>query len=319
MKLFRRTTENNNVIHPWLQGVFVVILLASLSLNGYYYFFSTYSGFGQSAHNSLLNPARGIIDKKDLIINVQPLRDRLNEIGNDPNISIYFEYMNTGANIAVNKDTDFFPASLLKLPVAISAVKKIESGQWKWSNELVLMDTDKDEAFGDLYKQPVGSLFTIEELIKKSLVESDNTAHFILLRNLDPKEYEETQRQLGLDDFISKDGKISAKKYAVILRQLYNAAYLSPDNSERLIEFMTESPFNEFLAAGLGKDKVRFSHKIGIGSKDNVYLDAGIVYLPNRPYILIFMMNSPDVEKAKMTAQKVSREAYEYVKNYKVE
>ena len=40
----------------------------------------------------LLNPAREVIAQKDMIVNIQPLRDELNKLGVDQNLSIYFEF-----------------------------------------------------------------------------------------------------------------------------------------------------------------------------------------------------------------------------------
>ena len=111
----------------------------------------------------LLSPARELYDKSDLIVNVQPLRDELNEIGKDPQISIYFEFLNTGANISVNKDLTIWPASLMKIPIAMAVAKKVETGQWKMDSELVLLESDKDDRFGELYKQPVDTRFSIEK------------------------------------------------------------------------------------------------------------------------------------------------------------
>src|SRR3990167_6842613 len=138
---------------------------------------------------NLLNPARKFIKQEDLIINFQPLRDYLNDkYEADQNVSIYFEYLSTGSNIAISKDAEFYPASLLKVPVAMAVAKKIERGEWKWTNELVLMSADKDEKFGTLYKEKTGTTFAIEELVRRSLSDSDNTAHFILIRNLEIEE-----------------------------------------------------------------------------------------------------------------------------------
>jgi len=44
--------------------------------------------------------------------------------------SVYFEYLPTGANISINKDAEFFPASLLKVPVAMAIAKKIDKREW---------------------------------------------------------------------------------------------------------------------------------------------------------------------------------------------
>lgn len=264
----------------------------------------------------LLNPLRTMVDKKDMIVSIQPLRDEINRLTeNNQNISVYFEFLNTGANIVVNKDAEFFPASLSKLPLAMTVVKKIERGEWQWGNELVLMPTDKDDRFGNLYQQPIGTRITIENLVREMLVNSDNTAYTMILRNLEPEEFITTQKSLGLDSFFSNEGKISAKNYTVILRALYNSSYLEITNSEKLIKMMANSETNDFLSKGLPKD-IPFSHKVGISDEKSVYLDAGIVYLPNRPYFLIVMVNTPDENKAKNEMKAISEIVYNYISGY---
>lgn len=267
---------------------------------------------------NLLDPAVGLIEKKDLIVNIQPLRDQLNEYEKDKNISIYFEFLNTGANVSINKNEEFWPASLLKLPVVMAATEKIEKGEWKWKNELVIMSSDKNDKFGTMYQKPVGTKVTIEELVKKALIESDNTANFVLVRNLEPKEFQDIYEHIGLKEFISSEGKIGAKKYSVFFRSLYNATYLKEVHSERLLKYMTETPFNEYLASGL-PEKVNFSHKIGVSDEKDVYLDSGIVYLPNRPYILTVMINTKDIEFAKKQMKDISQKVYSYISNFKEE
>lgn len=266
---------------------------------------------------SFLNPARKFIKQEDLIINFQPLRDDLNDkYESDPNISIYFEYLHTGANIAINKDAKFYPASLLKVPVAMAVAKKIDEGEWKWDNKLVLMATDKDDKFGTLHKEPIGSIFTIEELVRRSLVDSDNTAHFILLRNFELSEINDVYKHMGLDGFLETDGSISAKRYSVILRALYNSSYLTEVNSKKLISFLSDEPFREYLGSGLPQD-ITLAHKIGIDTDRKVYLDSGIIYLENRPYILSVMTKSKTEQQAKDIMKDISENIFNDVKNYK--
>ena len=148
-------------INPWLFYVILVILVATNIISFIFYLKSSPEPKGQSI-STFINPVRNFVDKKDMIVNFQSLREEINTIGaNNSDISIYFEFLNTGANISANKDAEFFPASLSKLPLAMTVVKKIEKGEWRWENELVLMPTDKDERFGELYKQPIGTRFTI--------------------------------------------------------------------------------------------------------------------------------------------------------------
>ena len=266
---------------------------------------------------SLLNPARNFFKQEDLIINFQPLRDYLNDKYEvDSDVSVYFEYLPTGANIAISKDAEFYPASLLKVPVAMAVAKKIEKEEWKWGNELVLMSADKDKTFGTLYKEPSNSTHTIEDLIRRSLVDSDNTAHFILLRNLELSEVSMVYDHMGLEDFMKSDGKISAKRYAVILRALYNPSYLAEENSQKILSYLTQSPFKDYIQGGLPQDVV-FAHKIGISGAEKVFLDSGIVYEQNRPYLLTMMIKNRDEQKSKEIMKDISRKIFDYVRNYK--
>lgn len=266
---------------------------------------------------NLLNPARNFFKQEDLIINFQPLRDYLNKkYEADPNISIYLEYLPTGANIAISKDAEFYPASLLKTPVAMAAAKKIDKGEWKWDNKLVLMSGDKDDKFGTLYKEPTGSIFTIEELVRRSLVGSDNTAHFMLLRNLELSEINDVYAHMGLDGFLETDGSISAKRYSVILRALYNSSYLSEANSQKIVSFLSEEPFREYLGSGIPDDVV-LAHKIGVDTDKKIYLDSGIIYLRNRSYTLTVMTREKTEENAKAIMKDISERVFNYVKEYK--
>lgn len=265
---------------------------------------------------SFVDPSRRFVAQENLIVNFQPLREEINRLyANNSDVSIYFEYLPTGANISINKDSEFYPASLLKVPVAVAVAKKIERGEWKWTNELVLLAGDRDEMFGTLYQEPTNSTHTIEDLLRRSLVESDNTAHFILLRNLETEEVEAVYEHIGLNGFFDTDGRISAKRYSAIFRMLYTSSYLSPEYSQKLLALMTKSTFSDFIEGGLSAE-TPFSHKIGIATDKNVFVDSGIVYARARPYVLTVMVKTEDEKEAQKTTQDVSKIIYAYVKNY---
>ena len=146
--------------------------------------------------------------------------------------------------------------------------------------------------------------------------DSDNTAYYMMLRNLEkdvPKQ--SVWSHLGLQDFITNDGKISAKRYAVVLRSLYNAAYLSKEDSSKVLTLLTETPFREYLEQGLPIG-MKFAHKIGVIPDMSVYMDAGIVYLPNRPYILIVMTQGKGEKEVGRIMKDISLKAYTYVNEY---
>lgn len=262
--------------------------------------------------------ARNYIPQEHFIVNIQPLREQLNKIveqeGSD-SISIYFEFLNTGANIQINNEARFYPASLVKLPSAMVAMKKVEKGEWHMDSRLVLFEQDKDQRYGTLYQQPVGTSFSIEELLGALLTQSDNTAHRILMRNLSETELEELKDAIGLNELFDEKSDVSAKEYSRLFRALYNSSFLKRDGSQKILEWLTKTPFNTMLPSGL-PGGTAFSHKIGEDNVEKNYLDSGIVYLPNRPYLITAMIKLHDQSKANAIMKQISQAAYEYVDGY---
>lgn len=306
--------------------IVIVALVAVIIALMLYIFFSK----EKAGTSTYLNPALSVLSKKDLIVDFQELREHLTktyESRDDYIISIYFEYFPTGANIAINKDEKIWPASLIKIPVAMTAMKKVQDKKWKLSNELVILDEDKDKGYGDLYKKPTGTTVSIEDLLKKSLIDSDNTAHFVLLRNTNAEELEDTYDHLGMDDIIDalkrsptketqEDNRMTAKRYSIFFRSLYNATYLNQEYSEMFLKILSQAP-RELLSKGL-PDSVVLVHKTGIRSDESVRADSGIVYAEGRPYLLTVMLQRKDKqplneEEVAHIFKDISEEVYSYV------
>lgn len=270
----------------------------------------------------LIDPARSIVAQEHFFSTIEPLRRELKDLTakyekEGARVGMYFEYLNTGANVSINQEERFWPASLSKMPTAFAVMKKVEEGKWKLSNEMVLFYEDRDDRFGELYKKPAGTRLTIEELLRQILINSDNTAHRILVRNLSGPDYDAVIEALGMEELYDKDYNITAKEYSRIFRALYNASYLNRENSEMLLHWLSETQFNDFLDAGV-PDNVPFAHKIGEEFKEVVFLDSGIVYVPDRPFLLTVMIDaskSGGVERAKAMMKEISAAAYDYVAN----
>ena len=271
----------------------------------------------------LIDPARSFIDQDNFFTTIEPLRKELvlmvesyEKEGYE--IGLYFEFLNTGASVSINEEKRFFPASLSKMPTAFVVMKKVQDGEWKLSNELVLFLEDRNSDFGDLYKKPAGTKITIENLLFELLVNSDDTAHAIFLRNLSEDGYADLFTALGLNEFYDDEYKVTAKEYTRIFRALYTSSYLSREYSSLLLDILSSTPFNSFLDSGI-PDTVKFAHKIGIDEVGKTYLDSGIAYVPNRPYLVTLMVNVPDEktrENSEQIMRDISEKIYMYVSSY---
>lgn len=322
-KYVRMITKNSSKLFGVLSCILCIVVLYT------YCIYIPNKTMTSSSSYTFLNPALTFLDKKDRIVNFQELRDYLTntyEKRDDYLVSIYFEYLPTGANISVNKDEKIWPASLIKIPVAMAIMKKVQNHVWKLSNDLVILDDDKDSEYGDMYKESTGTTHSVQTFLEKSLIDSDNTAHFVLLRNLDGAELEDVYVHLGLDDVIETlkkspkmeneiDNRITAKRYSIFFRSLYNATYLDPEYSELFLQILGNAP-KDLLGKGLPSE-VPFVHKTGIRIDESVRADSGIVYAKGRPYILTVMMQKKKgkLDEAEVSAlfEKISNKVYTYV------
>jgi beta-lactamase class A len=309
-----------------LQGSIIVILLISNVVLLILFCNARSNSIEESLNKyPLVDPSRSFIDQENYLTTIQPLREEIQKLVNDfgkDSVSLYIEYLNTGANISVNPGLYIWPASLTKVPLALATMKMIETGEWQMDTQLTLTAGDNNNSSGDiiasLSRYPVGSKFTIETLLEELLVHSDNTAYNILLDNVPEEKLTQVIQALGLESLFSKEGKISAKEYSRILRALYGASFLTRDNSQRILMLLNRSTFKEFLSTGMPEDVV-FAHKYGEHIQLGVFTDSGIVYIPNKPYLISVMVQtkkgnvSPEEQrKVSEFMKRISSASYEF-------
>lgn len=246
----------------------------------------------------LLDPLRKFVPADNYITNIQILRDYLHKIeGQYPDsVSVYYENINSGSNISVNKHLNLFPASLSKLVQAILIVKKIEIGTLSWNQQIKAEPSDLSSDSGTLYQRIGDNSITVEKLLEELLVNSDNTAQNIFKHYLTVDDYIKFQEETGLQDLYNEKGFISAKEYTRLLRVLYTSNYLEPENSEKILEHMSRATFKDFLSQGIPSD-IKFAHKYGENLQYNIFADSGIVYVPGKPYMITVIIKGKDSSK----------------------
>lgn len=300
----------------------ISFLIITNSITFGYFFYKNRPNAVRSAQNPypFIDIARSFVEQKHFLSSIEPVRVQMKELvqkyqKEGHRVGVYFEFLNTGANVSINQDERFWPASLSKMPTVLAVMKKIEIGEWKLSNELVVFAEDQDERFGEVYKKAPGTRLTIEELLKETLINSDNTSHRMLVRNLSSEDYTNIFAALGMEQLFNENYDITAKEYSRIFRALYTASYLNRENSQQILSWLSQTSFDEFLQSGVPSD-ILFSYKIGEEFEQVIFLDSGIVYVPNRPYLITVMVEVADgygVEKAQEIMKELSSSAYTYV------
>ncbi len=258
-------------------------------------------------------------NERDLLMNFVPLRSQLRSYveKQTEKVGVYFEYLPTGTSIGVNEKEAFIPASLLKLPLAMTIYQKASTGELSLDEKIILEEQDLDPMFGQLYQKGAGYSLSIKQAVKILLYDSDNTAQHALFRKLDQNDVAQVFQSLDIP--VERDAKkqitVTPKNYSSILRCLFLACYLSKQDSNSLLELLANTPFDNWVAAGVPKD-VKIAHKIGVGvnqlNSQKVYTDCGIVYLTKRPYMLCVMIEGPP-DRAQSIFKDISSMVYQFV------
>ncbi len=260
---------------------------------------------------------------KHFIINFTPLRDRLFEIQKEypQKVYAYFLYLNNGSWIGINERENFTAASMVKVPLAMAFYKAVEDGKIDPNTPYIVRDEDLDVDFGELYKAGAGVNITGKEVARIMLESSDNTAKNVVARIMN-----DTGIADPLDSVYSFFGwtfdvgetpgysKINLRTLSNMFIALYNARYNSIEHSQLILEYLSKTPFDDKIAAGLPKAVV-VSHKVGIADSNQTFSDCGIVYAPNRHYVLCLGSNGGNEAAANKYMAQVSKEVYSYVIN----
>lgn len=249
---------------------------------------------------------------------IQSLVDTRTSQGEITYASVYFRDLNNGPWFGVNESDEFFPASLLKLPLAMSFFNVAEDDPTILDKKVTYVPdpsiASQTQPFGPQHNVQEGKVYTIKELLDIMLKESSNEAAVALAGAATPDQITEIYHDLGLKPpQFGKDYKIDIHKYASFFRILYNATYLDRSASEKLLSTLSEASFQDGLVAGV-PNGVAVAHKFGsrqVDTSGKVQLhDCGIVYAKNKPYILCVMTQGTDFTKLAAFIREVSKQVY---------
>lgn len=239
------------------------------------------------------------------------------------NASVYFIDYGKNGSFALNETEPYAPASLLKVVIMVAYLKKSESDPSLLKKEFTYYPSLAQSIESIPFETPsvlmVGRSYSVEDLINKMIIDSDNGAMNALLANIDNAYLDKVYDELGLQGPSNTGAPytISAKDYSVFFRVLYNGSYLANTTSEKALSILSNAAFRDGLAAGVPAGTV-VAHKFGEhvngedGQIDSVELhDCGIVYLENGgPYLLCVMTKGPKLDSLEQTIGTISKMVY---------
>jgi len=232
-------------------------------------------------------------------------------------VSLYFKDLNNGPWFGINEKANFSPASLLKVPVMISYFKKAEKDP-SILEKKVKLETNIYQDVAPITKPTnpieIGKEYRIEDLIEKMIIESDNNALGLLKDNIRQEDIDKVSRDLEVPTSRSLNDFMSVKDYSSFFRVLYNDSYLDTKYSEKALSILTRTEFKEGIKKSLPSNIVvanKFGERHIEGEAKYQLHNCGLVYYPNRPYLLCIMSEGKNYSLLEKIIQDISKIVYE--------
>ncbi len=255
------------------------------------------------------------------------LRDQINNFLQVPEVAsetekvaVYFRNLESGETVGINANEEFNPASLLKVPVMI-AYYKIAETQPEILNETYSY-TDEDMAIlshaygGDLETKLVKNQpYSVDTLIKEMIIYSDNIAKYLLVTHFHQEDLNNIYSDLGIQIHSSNPYTytISAHAYSFFFRTLYNSTFLNWEMSEKALKLLSEVDYKNGLTMSIPAN-IKIAHKFGSYASfedkkvTSVELhDCGIIYQPERPYVICIMTQGKDYDSLTNVIVQISK------------
>ena len=225
------------------------------------------------------------------------------QYGNATSISVYLRKFADGSWTTINGEEQYAPGSLMKVPILITYLKQAEDNPSLLDMKIIFSGHNTKMPQQNFVEDTLvaNTKYTIRELLRRMIVDSDNDATSLLSSNLNVSLVKKLFTDLNLSEpnVAQKDYFITATECARFLRILFNSSYLSHNTSEYALELLTQSKFKRGMIKEIPKD-VKVAHKFGESGLTGMEVqlhEEGIFYLDNNPYLLVVMTKGKDFDK----------------------
>lgn len=228
--------------------------------------------------------------------------------GFNGNIGIYVQNLRTGKMVSINADTIFPTASIVKVPILLGLMDKIQKGELQYDQEIIYKDSLLYEGSDILGSFKNNEKILLKKVMMLMLTTSDNTASLWLqslagkgtrineiLDSLGFKSTRVNSRTPGRENNRTQYGwgQTTPAEMGRLFEKIYRNQVFSPASCERMMRCLGRNYWDENEAISQIPPTVEVFSKNGCvnASRSEVLL----VNAPNNPYIFcIFTKNNKD-------------------------
>ena len=261
-------------------------------MDGYNYIRPLISVEKEQEDPSLLNLKNSIINKID----------EYKRAGILQSAAVYLRVFKNSEWMCINDTENYFPGSIIKVAGLITYLRMEEANPGTL-NKRLSFDSPKEFIPSQTYNSKqieLGKSYTVKELLKYMIAYSDNNATYLLNKNVDMEVFKKLFADLNipLQGINNGNIKMNVKDCSMLLKVIYNSAYLSIDHSEFASELLAQCDFKAGMVKALPAN-IKIAHKFDeMGDATTRQLhESGIIYINHSPYLLTIMTKGNDITK----------------------
>jgi beta-lactamase class A len=251
--------------------------------------------------------------------------------GFNGDIGIYIKNLRTGKTVAINADTVFPTASIVKLPIMVGVVYKLFTNEINYDSAFTYKDSLLYSGVDILGSFKSNEKILLKKILMLMLTTSDNTASLWLqsiagtgtrinelMDSLGLKSTRVNSRTPGREEYRAKYqwGQTTPYEIGTLLEKIYRNEIFSKELCDRMMRMLGRNYWDVDEAISQIPPYIEVFSKNGCVNQ--VRSEVMIVNAPNNPYVFsIFTKNNKDISwshlnEAWTLARKISRLLWDY-------
>ncbi len=214
---------------------------------------------------------------------LQILSELFNE-ADTANAAVYCYDRDSGKAFCSDSEVTFHTQSTIKAPYIMAILCSLgDNAASGMQEQLILRQIQIKDGMGTVKNSPVGTSFSVRDLMTRAITISDNTAYQMLYDRYGDAPFNALAQQTGISARLngSQFCYCSAEEMGYLFRAIWENDY---PEKEFLLELLSATQNNFLISSALPGRKI--AHKYGLATGMGDCHDAAIVY-GEHPYLLV--------------------------------
>jgi len=249
--------------------------------------------------------------------NEEDLKSEIEKLTNNAkgSYSIYYKNFDTNKSFGINENQINRAASVNKVPIIAALYLLEKEGKIEIDERITIQENDvQDYGTGSIRYQEMPVTYSLRNLAKLALKESDNTAAHVIELKIGEENVQKLVNIWGMNQTNMVENQTTVTDMSILFEKIYRGEISDTANTKEFLSFMNNTDFEDRITKELPSTSTSY-HKSG--DEEGYVHDVGIIVSPKGTYYLGVMTS--DVggieEETKKIMSEVSKLIYNSLNN----